>query len=93
MFKSMETDYREIVNHDFRQGKGFVSSLERPDQSCCLASRLLNACRRHSSRWLKLATRLQQVSRFRTCGFVPPFPCMSLWRVQKKRYFYFLSQS
>jgi len=68
----MEIDYREIVNLDFWQGKGIVSSLERPDQLCCLPSRLLNAYRRYSTRWLKLTTRLQQVSRFRTCVFVPP---------------------
>jgi len=74
----MEIDYREVVNLDFRQGKGIVSSLERPEQLCCLPSRLLNAYRRYITRWLKLTTRLRQVSRFRTCGFVPPLPCMSL---------------
>ena len=89
----MEKDYREIVNLDFRQGKRIVSFLERPDQFCCLSSRLLNAYWRYGTRWLKLTTRIQQVPTFRTSGFVPSLSYVSLWRVQKKRYLYFLSES
>jgi hypothetical protein len=85
----METDYREIVFIDFRQGKRIVSHLKHQDQSFCLPSLLLNAYRRQITRGLKLTTRLQQVPRFSTCGSVPPPPVCLYWRVQDKCYLYF----